>query len=253
MTKLDPIIAGAALLLLCACAAPPAPPPDESPFALVKRRFYAEAQTPVLDGIEDAVKGYARFIDKIQGRKTQEVPDQRRPAIDESFSVVFWTAYYTDVNFGQLAMPSAVLRQRCIGKGGQWRVVELATADPLAGQRVDPVAAYMDAFSRVTRHLEAQRAYVGFEELRSAVARDVARQTAADAAISNQRIAQLFSAEGYRMAQRLESFGVFECQESGGTWRAAVLPMLMRARDASNQLDSSSVRIGIQLLPTEAK
>ncbi len=239
-----------AVLASAGCAAPPpAPPPAaETPFALVKRRFHTEAQTPVMDGIENAVKGYARFIDGIQGRKTAEAPDYRRPVLDERLSLVIWTAYYNDSNFGQLTMPSAALRRHCTDRGWQWRVVEAVMADPLAAQRADPVASYMDAYQRVTRHLAAQQAYVGFEEMRSVIAQDVARQMAAAAALVNQRNDQMFSVQGYRMAQRLEAFGLFECREASGTgWRAAVMPLLLLARDL-NHLDSSAARLAIQVL-----
>ena len=241
----------AVLLALAGCAAPPVAPVQtaETPFALVKRRFHTEAQTPVLDGVENAVKGYARFIDGIQGRKAAEPPDYRRPLLDERLSLVIWTAYYTDVNFGQLTMPSAALRRHCADRAGQWRVVEALSADPLAAQRADPAASWMDAYQRVGRHLAAQQAYAGFEEMRGVVAQDVARQMAASAVLINQRNDRLFSVQGYRMAQRLEAFGLFECREAAGTtWRAAVLPVLLLARDPNSQIDSSAARLAIQVL-----
>ena len=219
-----------------------------APFEFVKRRFFDEEQTKVLDSIENATRGFANAVDRLSGRRPGATADSpRKPEVRAGTTTVTWPAYFTDTNYVQLVRPTAELRRYCKAQSGQWKVLEPYLDDPLVTLRRDPVEAFLDAQARVMRNLRSRGAFVGFEELRDVVASDVGTQMAEEAAQRNRRVQSLFSAEGFRYAQRLDAFGLFACKQSEGSgWLASVLPATLIARDGSNQLDSSMARLAIR-------
>jgi hypothetical protein len=238
-------------LTLAGCAASP-PSAHHSaaatPFDVVRQRFFIDAQTPTLDALENLAQSYSRAIDKLQGRKTIAPVEMRRPAIDTSLQMVAWTAYFTDSNFAQLNSPSSALRSHRQSRAGRWTVVEALSADPLVSLRADPMATYLNAYGRVMRHLQGDRATLGFEEVRGFIAADVAAEAAASDRAANQRMNAEFSVKGYTAAQRLESFGLFRCDGDGPTpWFASILPTALLGRNLDNQLDPSGARLAIRI------
>jgi hypothetical protein len=218
------------------------------PFVFVKRRFFDEERTPVLDGIEGAVRGYANLIDKVNGRRQRNTFDEsRKSELRSDVALVTWPAYFTNVNYVQLVRPVAELRRYCAARSGQWKVVERNTDDPLVALRSNPVATFLDAHARVHRNLAARGAYVGFEEVRELIATDVGVEMAEEAAQANRRLESLFSTEGLRYAQRLDAFGLFSCEQSDGYhWQVSVLPATLLARNSRNDLESSMARLAIR-------
>lgn len=226
------------------------------PYEFVKQRFFEEDRKPVMDGIERAAKGYASFIDKLNGKKTSSVPaDAGRPkatAYDE-LRMVTWPAHFTNRNYSSLLQPANDLRRYCNARRGTFRTIEADTADPIALLRQDPVTSFVDAHQRVTRSLRATNAYAGFEEFRDVIATDVAHEAMEEAKQRNRRLEALFSLEGFGFAQRLHAFGTFECAEEGQPrWVVSVIPSVLLGRDASNGLDSSMARLAIRLYPAIA-
>lgn len=228
---------------------------DLAPFEFVRLRFHDEARSGVMDAIDGAVKGYADAISRLQRKPVSPPPSQmHKPELAADASLVTWPAYFTDANYVQLVRPAAELKRFCEARSGQWRNVDRYTDDPLAVLRSNPIAVFLDAHARVTRHLTAQGAFVGFEEMREVIATDVGVEMADEAAQSNRRVDKLFSVEGFRYAQRLDAFGLFMCeQREGGTWWASTLPATLVARDSSNAMDSSMVRIAIRVYAARPK
>lgn len=259
--------AGAALAILGGCAAAGALggsvlTPEQAPryaalapFEFVRLRFFDEARTGAMDAIETAVKGYADAINRLQRRPvTAASSSVRKAEIAPDASMVTWPAYFTDVNYVQLVRPAVELKRFCEARGGSWRTLERYADDPLTVLRSNPIAVFLDAQARVKRHFAAQGAFAGFEELRDVLASDVGSEMAEEAAWTNRRIDRLFSAEGFRYAQRLDAFGLFSCEQSGwGTWWASTLPATLVSRDPSNAADSSLVRIAIRVYASKPK
>ena len=219
-----------------------------APFEFVRLRFYDEARTGVMDAVESAVKGYADAINRLQRRPPLEASKStRKPELAAEASIVTWPAYFTDSNYVQLVRPAAELKRFCEAKGGQWRSLERYTDDPLAVLRANPIAVFIDAHARATRYLVSRGSFAGYEELRDVIATDVGAEMAEEAAASNRRVDRLFSAEGFRYAQRLDAFGLFSCDLSGqSAWWVSILPATLVSRDPSNAADSSMVRMAIR-------
>lgn len=143
--------------------------------------------------------------------------------------------------------PAADLRAYCQAQGGQWKVLQQFNDDPLSILRRDPITAFLDAHLQVTRHLQSQGAAYGQRAWREMIASDVGEQMAQEALQNNRRVESLFSAQGFRYAQRLDAFGLFGCEQATRTvWFASVLPATLIARDGANQLDSSAARLSIR-------
>lgn len=261
------VLAGAVLAAMTACASSGGQgsgllSPEQAarysalaPFEFVRLRFYDEARTGVMDAVESAVKGYADAINRLQRRPPLEASKSvRKPELAAEASMVTWPAYFTDSNYVLLVRPAAELKRFCEAKGGQWRSLERHSDDPLAALRANPIAVFLDAHARATRYLVARGSFSGYEELREVVATDVGAEMAEEAASSNRRVDRLFSAEGFRYAQRLDAFGLFSCEQPrSGSWWVSVLPATLISRDPSNAPDSSMVRIAIRVYATKPK
>lgn len=226
------------------------------PYEFVKQRFFEEDRKPIMDGIERAAKGYASFIDKLNGKKTPSVPaDAGRPhaTAHDELRMVTWPAHFTNREYSSLLQPANDLRRYCNARGGTFRTIEADTADPVATLKQDPIMSFVDAHQRVTRSLRSMNSFAGFEEFRDVIATDVAHEAMEEAKQRNRRLEALFSVEGFGFAQKLHAFGTFECaEEDSHRWAVSVVPSMLLGRDASNGLDSSMARLAIRLYPAIA-
>lgn len=226
------------------------------PYEFVKQRFFEEDRKPVMDGIERAAKGYASFIDKLNGKKASSVPAEAgRPkaTAHDELRMVTWPAHFTNREYSSLVQPANDLRRYCNARGGAFRTIEADNLDPIASLKQDPVASFVDAHQRVTRSLRATNSFAGFEEFRDVIATDVAHEVMEEAKQRNRRLQALFSLDGFGYAQRLHAFGIFECAEDDKRkWAVSVIPSMLLGRDASNGLDTSMARLAIRLYPAIA-
>lgn len=220
------------------------------PFEFVRRRFFEEAQSPVLDKLESAARDYSAFVARLGGRtRPQENGPNRRPEANAELGLVTWPAYFNERRYEALLQPMTELRSFCGLREGQWQAVERYAEDPVAGLKRDPLRVYLEAQARVSASLRAQDRYAAAPVLRDVVASNVGAEMAEEAALANQRIDASFSTEGFRYAVRLGGFGAFECQEAGQRrWWVSILPSTLQGRDLNNNLDSSMARLAIRVV-----
>lgn len=218
-----------------------------SPKEFIKQRFYEEEKSPVLD----AVGGFISAIGKYTRTTDQRPP---RPEIVDGLvspdgSVIVWTAYYTNQNFVQLARPAVELRLFCLAQNGEVTILENRMEDILAHLRRAPLEAYYSAYYQVHRLMAARGQYVGIEELRDAIANTVASEVAEDAIKRNAAVDANYAAQALTYAQRLNSFGKFECTlpTPATSWFYSVLPLAFTPKDPNNSLIAASAHIAIKV------
>jgi hypothetical protein len=219
------------------------------PEVFVKKRFFEESQTPVLDAVENAVDRYAKTVNAIQGHSTTPTYTSRKPEISMDGAMVTWPAYFSDSNYIQLLRPVVELKRYCLARNQEWQLIETYSDDPVMAYKTDPVGVFLDTQNRVTRMLAARGAYVGFEEIRTVVAANVGREMMEESERRNQYMARAYSEQGLRYAVKLNAFGVFRCAaaDESGNWYASVLPTTLFPNDPNTQLTSSMMRIAVRI------
>lgn len=231
---------------------------DLSPKEFIKKRFYDTEQSQLQDQMTrfgKALVAIDKAIGAPGGGKLREDPRRLNAIVSADGSVVNWTAYYTDMNFVQLVRPVAELRRFCLAKGGRLLNVDNHTRDMLADLRRSPVDAYLSGHARVHRMLAARGAYVGVEEQREAVAQIVASEMALEAGANNRAVDRAYAAKALTYAQRLDAFGVFQCDSKDPTtsWYFSVLPIFLEPADKNNALISAVARLSIKVYEGPAK
>jgi len=237
-----------------------------SPGEFIRQRFFAEYETPVKDSIFDSV---ATATSALHGKSKDDDPSVindrlwRRPQQFNNGKGVFWTAYYNDINYGQLTQPASDLAQYCKTHGGQFKNIAPPKEDLFVPKGHDPFDAYLTAYSYQREKLEDAVAEIRTIDSNTAViaplseARKEHLAEIAGIAASMKEEAFLknwkayseaaYYSKTYYMLQKSGGFGSFNCIEPDTTksWKAIVLPFAFKSQRSGH---SVMMRLSISLI-----
>jgi hypothetical protein len=190
------------------------------------------------------------------GRLSEKLgPDNRppgrrptKPTLSADGRMVVSVAHYTDINYHQLTRPRQNLQLYCeSARRGQWQQVQ-GFEDPIAAAQLDLATVYSEAEFHTLERLRQQNGDSGYAPAEEALARTTAALTTERAAEQNAQLESDYAGAGFRKALYEGAFGVFQCDESTGSWSVSVLPKHFYPGDRSNLLVPPTALIAIRLL-----
>jgi hypothetical protein len=200
----------------------------------VRKRFVEEKSSPAMESVSSGLAKVAGFFDKVNNRPSNKSIKifKRSIEIDYDKSTggtgAIWTAYYNEVNYGQLGLPVSDLSKFCKANGGSFKQAGSYNReffDELKSSPSAVSAAYAREFNRIYVDLVlAGHGYKLSADWASNIANQVANKMQEQNALLTQQ-AEAFKVEAYETLKALGAFGGFACSRDGDVdWRAIILP-----------------------------
>lgn len=233
-----------------------------SPTEFMQRKWYEEKRQPILEGVTAALRTASSYLSSSQGRVGAGEENWGPSKLFDDGTGVFWTAYYNDVNFGQLADPIVNFRKYCESTEGVFSTVSLLSQDLFSTNSNAPFVAYLSAYQRQMRNLSGAFKAVAItdsnEVVYSNLSNDEKRKIAERAGVGAylQRKEQLdywraysqrvYYSHVYDMIAAAGAFGSFQCIDKNGksSWGVSILPFAVK----SLTQNTAAMRISISVV-----
>lgn len=233
-----------------------------SPTQFMQRKWYEERRQPILEGITATLRAASSYLATSQGRAGMGEGSWGSSELFEDGTGVFWTAYYNDMNFGQLADPVVNFRKYCESTEGSFSTVSLVSRDLFSTNSTIPFVAYLSAYQQQMQNLNGafkavaitDDGLVVYSALSEAEKRHIAERAGVGAYLQRKEQLDYWKAYSerayyshvYDMIAAAGAFGSFQCTDEEGrsVWGVSILPFAAKSLTEN----TAAMRISISVV-----